>query len=399
MIPSPLGLYIHVPFCSRICHYCDFAKSANFNEDHVQKYFAILSRQVKMIIERLPPEQKFTSVYFGGGTPGLFTKEYEFLLSTILSSTIPNAEVTIEVNPLNVTKENTKIWRALGFNRISLGLQSFQDEGLKSLTREHSREQGLTAVRIAAEDFSLVNGDLIYGWSGQTKEAWQKDLKDMVESGCGHISAYALTYEGNTPFARAERRGVMTACADDDLYEFYRMAQSFLGAYGYQQEEVSNWAKIGHEAAHNWLYWRGLRYVGLGCGAHGFVDDGSKIGLRYSFDGDFRKYLKWQEGDLKGCSSLQQALASAGAILDTERTLESWMLEYVGSSLRCRDGIDLNLLQKQGFEFKPSPIVYEGLKRGDLVLKENQVLILKDTEWFRETSWAGSVCDSLNQHR
>jgi oxygen-independent coproporphyrinogen-3 oxidase len=286
----------------------------------------------------------------------------------------------------------------MGFNRVSIGTQSFDPDGLKSLTREHSREQALESMRIACEEFPAVNGDLIYGWPGQTRDHWLRDLRDMVATGCGHISAYALTFEGQTPFARAERRGVIRQHADDVLFERYADARDLLAKHGYGHEEVSNWARPWQEARHNWLYWRGHYYAGIGCGAHGFLPDASLTGSRYSYESDFRKFLRQNENDpgaLSDLPGISGFLAATHADIDRDRDRISWMMEYVGSSLRCREGISLKRLRDAGFDWRPCGIVNDAIKSGLLRIDNDDRMTLDAVEWFRETSWSHKVCESL----
>jgi oxygen-independent coproporphyrinogen-3 oxidase len=214
---TPLGLYVHIPFCSAICHYCDFAKTANYSDDHVAQYFSHLEHQLRGWKSLLPPTQKFSSVFFGGGTPGLFTHQYDRLMTLIRDMSLAGAEISIEANPDNVTTEAISIWRSLGFNRLSIGVQSFDPRGLKDLTRTHSSRAARAAVELAAQYFPKSNADLIYGWAGQDANSWRTDLSELISTGVNHISLYALTYEGQTPFARAERRGIRAQVQDDVL--------------------------------------------------------------------------------------------------------------------------------------------------------------------------------------
>ena len=393
MNTQPLGLYVHVPFCSAVCHYCDFAKTANFNAAHIREYLELLEAQLLAWRQFLGPARKFSSVFFGGGTPGLITSDYSNLMSVIREMILPNAEVTLEANPDNVTSENIKIWRDIGFNRLSVGVQSFDPRGLRDLTRQHDASSALQALELAARHFPKSNGDLIYGWHGQDIGSWEKDLNSMVSTGVNHISLYALTYEGQTPFVRAERRGKREQMQDDDLARRYELACEKLSHAGFQHEEISNWSKDQASCDHNWLYWRGSHYVGIGAGAHGFVDDGSKIGLRYSFPSDFRVLLRG--GKVDGVFENAKDLVSGlGAQIDKSRDLESWKLEYVGCGLRSRDGIDLTSLASRGFSFSPTANVGKAIDDGKFSMSGNR-LKLSTKEWFLETTWAFEVCESL----
>ena len=176
----PLGLYLHIPFCSSVCHYCDFAKTANFQEQHVEKYLQTLEWQLRAWRDALPAGTKFTSVFFGGGTPGLLGREYESLMRAVRDMLVAGAEVSLESNPGNVTEKKIAIWRDLGFNRISVGVQTFDPLGLRVLTRDHSCEDSKRALELAAKHFPKSNGDLIYGWPGQDIKIWQNDLESII---------------------------------------------------------------------------------------------------------------------------------------------------------------------------------------------------------------------------
>ena len=393
MSGQAFGLYVHIPFCSAVCHYCDFAKTANFSNTHVENYLKLLERQLSAWKKFLKPGQKFSSVFFGGGTPGLLTKEYSKLMQMICHMTAENAEVTLESNPDNVTIENIKIWRDLGFTRLSIGVQSFDPEGLSDLTRQHDANTALRALELAAMHFPKSNGDLIYGWLGQSLESWEKDLNTLVSTGVNHVSLYALTYEGQTPFVRAERRGKREQMSDDELAKRYELACEMLSQRGFKHEEISNWSKDQASCDHNWLYWRGDHYIGLGAGAHGFIDDGSSIGLRYSFPGDFRTILRNDNLDMQ-FDKVEDLISSFGGHMDRQRDLESWKLEYVGCGLRSRRGVDLSLLQSKGFFFSPSVKIERAISEKKMAIFDHK-LILDQKEWFLETTWAFEVCESL----
>ena len=385
---------MHIPFCSSVCHYCDFSKTANFQEQHFEKYLQTLEWQLRAWRDALPAGTKFTSVFFGGGTPGLLSREYESLMRAVRDMLVAGAEVSLECNPGNVTKEKISIWRDLGFNRISVGVQTFDPLGLRILTRDHSCEDSKRALELAAKYFPKSNGDLIYGWPGQDIKIWQNDLESIVQSGVNHLSLYSLTYEGQTPFARAERRGAVVSMDGDDLAERYELACKVLSSIGFEHEEISNWSMPGASCSHNWLYWRGEPYIGIGAGAHGFVMDGSEIGLRYSYPGDLRKFLRIEQRQVGTSLSLSNVVECTGGLVDFERQKDSWVFEYVGSALRCRDGVDLHKLAQIGYEFKPNSKIERAL-RENILRRADHYLYASEVEWFRETAWSFEVCESL----
>ncbi len=391
---QPLALYVHIPFCARLCHYCDFAKTAHFTDEHVTRYLDVVRLHFKLWKQYLKQGQRLYSVYFGGGTPGLLTDHYQELMADILAMTALDAEVTLEVNPLNVTSENLKIWRGIGFNRISLGVQTFDPQGLKVLTRDHSERDARRALDLAARSFPKSNGDLIYGWNGQTPTSWLSDLACMAESGVNHVSAYALTYEGQTPLARSQRRGVVQAMCGDEVANHYDLARDYLSAHGFRHEEISNWSKPGGEGRHNWVYWRGQHYIGIGAGSHGFVNDGNVIGLRYSYPNDLRTFLR--QGSMLPAEyvGLKDLIKTSGGVIESDRDVQSWVYEYVGSGLRCEDGIDLGWLSNVGFELQPNQFVRRAIDDG-LLLIDGYRLWARPDQWFRETAWSLEVCRSI----
>jgi oxygen-independent coproporphyrinogen III oxidase len=393
MQTAAFGLYVHIPFCAAICHYCDFAKTANFSEKHIQDYMDILEKQLLVWKSFLVPSQKFSSVFFGGGTPSLLTHEYAKIMSIISEMINPDAEVTLEANPDHVRAESVKAWRELGFNRITIGIQSFDPLGLKDLTRLHDVKAAINALDLAVQTFPKTNGDLIYGWQGQSLKSWENDLSLLASTGVNHISLYALTYEGHTPFVRAEVRGMREQMSDEQLAAHYELACEKLSDLGFRHEEISNWAKDLGSCDHNWIYWRGDNYVSIGAGAHGFVDDGSDIGLRYSLPRDFRVSLR-RGIDSRDYNDVKDLIRGIGGQIDDLRDVESWKLEYVGCGLRSAEGIDLNQLKARGLAFVPNAKIQRALLEGK-VSHRKQHLILDQKEWFRETGWAFEVCDSL----
>jgi len=379
-----LGLYIHVPFCSQICHYCDFAKTANYSRLHVESYFRVLETQLQSWIQKLNPEAVLTSVFFGGGTPGLFCEEYSPLFDILKAKLAKEAETSIEANPRNVTESCLRTWSDLGVNRLSIGVQTFDQHGLKTMTRDHSSEEAVRSLELALQIMPTVNGDLIYGWPGQTEESWTFDLDRMIHLGVPHLSLYALTYEGRTPFAIAERRGKMQATDDDQLAAYYDRACQLLKDAGYEHEEVSNWSKPGHSCRHNWLYWRAEPFVGIGAGAHGYLLDPSRSawGERYSYPGDIRKYLR------------ECGPAENGVIADSGRDKNSWLTEYVGCALRCKAGLDLKKVEAMGFQFSPDARIMKIMEQAEVAVVDHKI-ILSEQEWFRETAWSSLLLSAM----
>ncbi len=399
MTSSRLGLYLHVPFCKALCHYCDFAKTANFRPEFAQAYLDRLGTHLDAWLEAaVLPSGPFTSIYFGGGTPSLFAEELAPLFERLQGHVAPGAEITLEANPDDVTAERCRTWRRLGINRLSLGAQTFDPAGLAFLKRVHGAGEAERAAAMALEHFASVNLDLIYGWKGQDAALWQKDLERARATGVQHLSLYDLTFEGRTPLARAVARGKLLPSPDEDLESRYETARAFLAVHGFEQEEVSNWHLPGHEAQHNWLYWRGDAYVGIGAGAHGFLPQWGDFGTRWAYDKNERKFLAPETPESLTRSTDSDVYARAlGLEPERGRDADDLASELVGIGLRCRDGVDLALLeQRTGKSLgRLRPTISDGLERG-LLHRTSERLRLEPAEWFRENAWSVEVLLSLS---
>jgi len=379
-----LGLYIHIPFCTFMCHYCDFAKTANWNESLIHEYVQTLNKHLELWLSEFVEKQGYTidTLFIGGGTPGLLGSEYEILFRTFDRYRISFKEASIEVNPENITQDKLSLWKQFGFNRLSMGIQSFQEKGLKTLTRQHTPKQLRNALELALSSFNNVNCDLIYAWPGQSMEDWKKDLSSVHEFPISHLSLYCLTLEARTPFGRAHSRGVFT---ENDVFqeECYEYAREFLHAQNWDHYECSNWSRENRNCEHNAKYWQDQYFIGVGAGACGYVPGGS-VGQRYSYTRKERIFSKTQMDGIEDYKNL--------AICEFEiRNLEDWLTEYVGCGLRYKEGIDLDLIQfKTGCMFKPRGLCTEALRDGRLKIIGSR-LYLAPSEWIRETRWCLEV--------
>ncbi|MBI3968020.1 MAG: radical SAM family heme chaperone HemW [Chloroflexi bacterium] len=281
-----IGLYLHIPFCRTKCHYCDFNAYAGIG--HLREsYAAALEREIALLAERHPGVESGT-LFFGGGTPSLMPPELIGRLIERCRERLglrADAEVTLEANPRTIDLDGLCGLRAAGVNRVSFGVQSLEPEGLRALGRDHSAEDAIVAYEQAlAAGIDNVNLDFIYGWPGQTRADWERDLDRMTALRPAHLSLYALTVESGTPLARLVGAGKVSVGDDDLMADLYERAELRLAAAGYRHYEISNWARFplpgptppgaggGGEAAlvceHNLYYWRRDNYLGLGAGAH-----------------------------------------------------------------------------------------------------------------------------------
>ncbi len=273
------ALYIHIPFCRKKCGYCDFL-SFSCQDSEVEKYISYLKKEINLY-----PNFKYDTVYFGGGTPSILKVEdfYSILNNIEISE---EAEVTVEVNPATVDLEKLKNLRKTGVNRISIGIQSFNDERLGMLGRVHSREEAVRAFSDAREaGFENISIDLIFATPGQTMEELQRDLEMVKELDPEHVSIYSLIWEEGTRFWDLLQEKKLSICNEELEERMYTEIIESLSEMGYLHYEVSNFSKPGLESRHNSKYWLNKEYLGLGLGASGYLDK-----VRYKNSSEFEEY-------------------------------------------------------------------------------------------------------------
>lgn len=286
---NPLAIYLHVPFCAVKCTYCAFNTYTNL-DNLIEPFVQALINEIH-IVGRSRPNQEVGTIFFGGGTPSQLTPEQFARIFVALRENFilrENAEISLEVNPADVSFEYFQGLKAAGFNRVSIGMQSANSNELKLFNRRHDNDAVAQAIRTARQaGFSNLNLDLIYGVPHQTLADWQNTLTQMLALKPEHISLYALTLEDGTPMKAWIEKGTLPTPNDDLSADMYEMATEFLQQAGYEQYEISNWSLAGYQCQHNLQYWRNLPYLGLGPGAHGFAD-----GVRYSVILSPQRYIK-----------------------------------------------------------------------------------------------------------
>jgi oxygen-independent coproporphyrinogen-3 oxidase len=265
-------VYVHVPFCERKCHYCDFASWESPGVTQ-RRWLDTVLREIESA-GRGAEKQKVRTVFFGGGTPSVVPASYLEAILDQLGGVYDLAgveETTLEANPSSLTRDKVAAWRELGFNRVSLGVQSFDAEELKLLGRVHSPEGARQALEIlaGASDFRF-SGDLIFGLPGQTPERFLSNLESLLVFDPGHISFYGLTVEQGTVFERWQSEGRLKLPEGEQYRDLYRQGADLLKSRGLQRYEISNFAKPGQECRHNQGYWRGVPYRSFGPGAHSY---------------------------------------------------------------------------------------------------------------------------------
>ncbi len=295
-VPCPAHVYVHVPFCARRCSYCDFSIAVR-REVPVARYIDAI--QAELVTRRVGPAlSPLTSLYFGGGTPsklGVGVAEITKLISTVTGVQAGRlGEVTVESNPEDIQPGVVRAWREAGVNRVSLGVQSFDDAVLDWMHRTHSAAQISSAVEILnGEGISNISVDLIFAVPESLNRAWSRDLDQAIALGVGHLSVYGLTVEPHTPLGRWTDRGKVVGSPEERYIAEFIEADRRLTEAGFLHYEVSNYARPGQEAVHNSAYWRGVPYLGLGPSAHGF--DGQR--RRWNAH-DYARWLALVEGGI-----------------------------------------------------------------------------------------------------
>lgn len=368
---NSLALYIHWPFCLSKCPYCDFNSHVRETVDAADWREALLTELRHFAA--LLPERRLSSIFFGGGTPSLMAPKTVGALITEARSLWDSAdelEITLEANPTSVEAGKFAALRAAGVNRLSLGIQSLQDEALRFLGRQHDATQALGAIQIAADIFPRYSFDLIYARAGQTLAAWEAELRAALPLARGHLSLYQLTIEENTAFHTRAARGEALTCDDATAAVMFNLTQEMMSAAGLPAYEISNHAAPGQESRHNFTYWRYGDYVGIGPGAHGrFVGNDDK---RYATVGKKVPEVWRQQVQERG----------HGALPPTLIDMATAQREALMMGLRLTDGIALPRWQamfgQPVTDFLPSPKLQKLLDEGLLRLNDTTLAATAD---------------------
>lgn len=283
---NPIGIYIHIPFCKQKCYYCDFLSFAQ-REENIASYVKCLKQE----IANTPCQAVVDTVFIGGGTPSLLSpKLCGEILDTIAKhfDLTADCEITIEANPGTLSEARIREYAKLPINRVSLGIQSFSDNLLKSIGRIHTAQEAMEEFDcLRQHGFANINVDLMFGLPGQTFEDWQDTLRTAVKMRPEHISCYSLIVEENTPFFEAVQKGVFQLYDEEAERGLYDLAKTVLSNAGYQQYEISNFALPDALCRHNIHYWKAEQYFGFGLGAHSYWNN-----TRYHNTCDLEYYLQ-----------------------------------------------------------------------------------------------------------
>lgn len=358
-IGSPLAVYVHWPFCKKKCPYCDFNSHVRDTVDHKAWRDALL-RELDYWRTQTQDHQ-VTSIFFGGGTPSLMEPEtIKDIITAVRNGwdTAPYFEITMEANPTSVEAGKFEDVAAAGVNRLSLGVQSFNPESLKFLGREHSVDDALKAIELAAHIFGSYSFDLIYALPNQTPEQWASELRQAVAIARGHLSLYQLTIEENTAFHHAYHvKKEFDLPPDLIAAQMYAVTHNITQNVGLNAYEISNYAAPGHESRHNLSYWRSEAYIGIGPGAHGRVDiNGERIATR-----TIKSPERWLELVQHNGNAVEEATTLTERERYEEKLLMGLRLVQEGVDAALLDAaksaalIEQNLLETHGTRIRVTP--------------------------------------------
>ena len=365
------GIYIHIPFCKTRCTYCDFFSSTNFSS----KNELIETMKLEIVQRKNYLNEPVETIYFGGGTPSLLSiDEIRQLLETIFQnfSVTNDAEITLEANPDDLSVDFLNQLRTTGVNRLSMGIQSLDDEQLKMISRRHTAEEAVDAIRNAQNaGFDNISIDLIYGLPSQSFISWQNQVDKALEMNIQHLSAYALTYEKNTALWNQMKNGKIMPTDDDTIVAMYKYLIDKCKENHFEHYEISNFAKKGFRSRHNSAYWKQKPYLGIGPAAH-------------SYDLISRQ---WNVSNIK---SYIQLLKSGKEYFEKEVLNEQDKYnDFVMVSLRTMDGINLRQLEELFGKEKLVNCLSEAKKH-----LENNLLALEN-DFLHLTTAGIMVSDSI----
>ncbi|MCE2844308.1 MAG: radical SAM family heme chaperone HemW [Sediminibacterium sp.] len=323
------GIYIHIPFCKKACHYCNFHFSTQTN--NIDGFIEALLIEINLRKDYL--KSPIQTIYFGGGTPSLLSfSQLKTITDAIRAQYVVNdfIECTLEANPDDITDEQLQYWKQLGINRLSIGIQSFQNDALKWMNRAHEVEQSHKAIEAAQKaGFENISIDLIYGTPHYSRAGLEADLNLIKEYAIPHVSCYALTVEEKTALQSMIQKGQMKNVVSEEQAAHFDIIVDFLNQQGYEHYEISNFAKPGHRSQHNSSYWRGAHYIGLGPSAH-------------SYNGSTRQW------NIANNALYAQSLKKGEINFEIESLeLSTQFNEYMMISLRCMEGFDLTFIESK----------------------------------------------------
>ncbi|WP_062165062.1 radical SAM family heme chaperone HemW [Asaia bogorensis] len=381
-VAPPLSLYVHWPFCLAKCPYCDFNSHVRDVIPH-ERFTAALRQELAHDAARTG-RRSLRSIFFGGGTPSLMRPE---TVALIIQDALhhfdaaPDLEITLEANPTSVEREKLAGFAQAGVNRISLGIQSLNEDSLRFLGREHSAGQAVQALETARTLFPRLSFDLIYARPGQSLSAWETELREALALASDHLSLYQLTIEQGTKFEALYRQGRFTLPEGDEAARLYEKTAEIAGLFGMRDYEISNYARPGAESRHNLTYWRYQDYIGIGPGAHGrlTLDDTLLATRRH------RAPEIWADRvEQRGSGSTEETPLSS-----EERGREALLM-----GLRLREGIDLDwFATRTGRQLAEcvDPTIFEAAQEENYLSLQDNRLIATDEGRVRLEALLGAL--------
>lgn len=350
------GVYIHVPFCQSRCIYCDFY-STTYGEEWMARYVSALEHEMEVRCRHCG-KRPIDTLYLGGGTPSQLPIPLLRLVFQAVDTHFrlaADAEVTIEANPDDITTSWLSALQDTPVNRISMGIQTFDDALLQFLHRRHDSAQALRAVSLCLDmGYENLSIDLIYGLPGQTMRLWQHDLDLALRLGVTHLSAYALSFEPGTELSRQLEKGLVAEADEELSAQMYHTLRNRACQAGYEHYEISNFCLPGFRSRHNSSYWHRVAYEGYGPGAH-------------SYDG--HRTRRWNDGNLRAYISAKGDVPHGGEVLTDDELYD----EFIMTGLRTSDGLDLNKLEASERQYcltQAAPHIQAGrLKHNDGILR------------------------------
>lgn len=362
-----LGIYIHIPFCKQKCKYCDFISYSN-KEEKIKEYIKALQKEIQIKLKKYQKEYLVDTIYLGGGTPSYIEPEkIEDIIKTVknIIQMKENVEITIEVNPGTVTKRKLEIYKNVGINRLSIGLQTTNHERLKQIGRIHTYEMFLETYQMAKEvGFTNINVDLMIGLPKQRLKEIETDLENILLLQPNHISIYSLIVEEGTVLEKELREGKLILPEEDLEREMYWKVKEILEKNEYEHYEISNFAKKGYQSKHNWNCWNQKEYLGFGIAAHSYMNN-----IRYSNIDNLQEYIEQMQ-----CAEKIEDLKKIEQIQEVQNKEEK-QKEYMLLGLRKLKGISIQEFKKI---FLENPI-YLYRKELDKLVKEELIEVDLDS--------------------
>jgi oxygen-independent coproporphyrinogen-3 oxidase len=395
-----LGFYFHIPFCPHICPYCDFIKTSRFSKKDITIFFSKLEEQLHYFLNILKERNSdfcqgdtHATIYFGGGTPGLFSSEYYGDLIATIKQNFILKEVTLETNPFSNRIKNFEGYRKVGFDRVTLGAQSLCEKTLKHLGRKHTPSQILENIQeLKQSGFENIQVDLIYGLQKEIRTTKIEDeIQLLADAGASGISTYALSIENRTEFAK------FTHFADEEnAVQEYASILNKCQEIGFEQIETSNFSKF--EARHNHIYWHGHPYIGIGTGAHGLMPptEENPYGIRYKV-GNPQKTLG-KANDFLVYEDPDECKKNFMLHYEKSRSKEEYTEEMIFTLLRTKKGIPLDWISGVFYTLLENPKIKRAIVEQKIVC-DGRFIALSAAEKIRGDAWALDFISILSHHK